>query len=137
VKLLTFIAIIIFLPVIAQAEPQSKGSKVIAECWDKGGSHVAIVECENEVAVKLRNKLQKIYDERLLSAKMLDEDMKKIGSAVIQNEQVLRKSQEAFEDYISAECARQQYSAGTGTIGADYYLGCEINLLYERIERLQ
>lgn len=132
----------LFLALIATMTPDAQaqmrpGGQVVKDCWEKGGSHVAIVDCEAKERDRLKAEMMRRYDHIKNEARQADDDMEAIGSKVgrYQEEGVI-DSQKAFDRYLEDECQRMMNIAGGGTAGADYHLGCEIDLIMQRMERL-
>lgn len=134
-KFLFFVATVM---IASDAQAQMRpGGKVVKDCWEKGGSHVAIVDCEAKERDRLRAEMMRRYDHIKNAARQVDDEMEAIGSTVgrYQEEGVI-VSQKSFDRYLQDECQRMMNIAGGGTAGADYHMGCEIDLITQRMERL-
>ncbi len=121
----------------AQEMDSRSGAAVIDRCWKEDGSHVAIVECEFKVLENVKQQMQTMYDAKIKSAHNSDEEMEKMGSSITGLEASLIQSQKAFEAYKESECQRKQDYVMGGTFGADATIGCEIDLIDQRIKQLQ
>lgn len=118
----------------AQTRP---GAQVVKACWAQGGSHADAIRCEAKERDRLNAEMLRRYESGKEAMRQSDHDMKAADSlALVEREKILIKSQEAFDHYKEAECQRAVDAAMGGTSGADFALGCEIDLITQRIERL-
>ena len=122
----------------ADAQAQMRpGGQVVKDCWEKGGAHVAIVNCEAQERDRLKAEMMRRYDHVKSAARQVDDEMEAIGSKVGRyQEKGVIDSQKAFNRYLENECQRMMNKAGGGTGGADLHTGCEIDLITQRTERL-
>ncbi|MFN8694630.1 MAG: lysozyme inhibitor LprI family protein [Holosporales bacterium] len=123
---------------VAYAENEkSFGQQVIEKCWKKNTDHVAAVECESKVLDTIKQEMQSLYEKVRADARIMDEENKKIGSASVDIEETVINSQKAFEAYQDAECSRLAAYVMGGTYAADTSIGCELNLVQQRINHLK
>lgn len=113
------------------------GERTVRECWAKGESHVAAVDCAFQRYEGLKAELHVLNKERQLEAEGLDKQIKELGMSTSPFSPMINESEMAFDAYVEKECRLQENYAQGGSYGADIAVKCMINLTQQRIDFLK
>ena len=119
------------------AHAQTRGSDVAHECWKQEKSHISAERCEGLETRKTEQRLAQIYSDAREEALAQEADERGESVAYEKLAADLDAAQKAFEAYMKEECGYEAHPYGAGTFASDAVNICRIDLMDQRITRLQ
>jgi uncharacterized protein YecT (DUF1311 family) len=130
--------LVVLMASIASAG-ESPSAKVMQQCWPEHASHVDAGACFMRAYAATKQALDIAYGHALTRARAFDRQWQQVDSvndyAVM--EASLEQSQQAFDVYMKAECARRVVIYTGGNMRGDAFGICQRDLMLERIHMLE
>lgn len=124
----------LLLTLLVLSFPAYAAEDLFPGCNQPQWSHATKVGCFAKTRDAAVRELERTFEMAQMAARQSDEAMKNVGSKALTGlEKSLNESQASFESYKKSECERRMAYAMGGTMGADFQLSCEVELVRARI----
>ncbi|GEM_PF-5521440 len=110
----------------------------IDQCWESTHSHLAAVECLNDIKEEAEEELALLLMHESKAAASYDRTWQEAERMLYARaEEYLEQSQSAFRHFMKEECTRRMVRYGAGNFAGDVRMQCEINMIRQRIDMLR
>jgi uncharacterized protein YecT (DUF1311 family) len=131
-----FILASLLMPSLAGAQNDSYKNPT-KHCWDDSRKYAESVACAEEYLQNLKAKVEVSYSKAHKDAKDWDQASIKARSPYGGWGKGLENSQNAFLEYVKAECGRTEAKiTNSQLLKTEARTGCEISLYSQRLNRL-
>ncbi len=134
---LLFLVLALFSPHKVHAE-ESVGGKLMATCWADSSDHAGASNCIYDHLKTYQERLSKAEGAAAGQAAQDDVEYGSLYKSLdVDYAGALEKSFETFHAYMNAECERIRHRYLTGNGAGDAEVVCKINIIHERLGRLE